>query len=388
MDRVANELIVPSCARGTEALRLMIFGARLSNKNMSWVLELGELGQPWATIATQELKSVVVDDHVVEWLLEDGFARQIDIGRQVSPTPRGRQFIDAIDRQVMTVDRQYLVRGDDLRGTAAVIKRLFPEHDNFVRAQMVAQAMLCTLLGEEWFEDHVVSSSPPTPFFRNAADDDHSISVGGLRRIQLAEMLWNLRHVGGMDNTLRLLYSGKVPDAFAELEVGKILTVFGKSFRVIDPRGQLGSDYDLEIDFNGTTVCADTKCKLETTEMSERSIENSLDQGRKQLPKDRPSILFVCLPQRWHDASGQEFGKLLQRVALRFLRNTQRVVSVKFHASLIVEANGNVFPQTSLLEVPNVSHRFEKGLEDNLYFDQSELPSSWVSILRECSDET
>ncbi len=252
---------------------------------------------------------------------------------------------------------------------------------------MVAQSIICSTLGEKWFEDHVATMTPPTNFFRNSSVDEASITVGGLRVIQLAEMIWNLRNVPGMDVCMRLICSGKIADGVAELEVGKLLFIHDKRFRVVEPTGVLGSDYDLEIDFDGIVACADTKCKLETTKLSDNTILNSLNQARKQLPKDRPGIVFVSAPQIWHDADENGFGRRLFDVAKEFLRQTKRVVSVKFHTRLIVNADGLASASLGLLEVLNDNHKFDKDVAWNFYRERSTAPDSWVSILKECGDQ-
>jgi hypothetical protein len=48
-------------------------------------------------------------------------------------------------------------------------------------------------------------------------------------------------------------------------------------------------------------VCADTKCKIETTEIGTDSIKYSLGEARKQLSSDCPGIVFVKVPQHWID---------------------------------------------------------------------------------------
>lgn len=62
-----------------------------------------------------------------------------------------------------------------------------------------------------------------------------------------------------------MIRKGDVEAGFAELEVGRLLCINNRSFRFIEPKGVKGDDYDLEIEFENVTACAETKCKLETT---------------------------------------------------------------------------------------------------------------------------
>jgi hypothetical protein len=81
-------------------------------------------------------------------------------------------------------------------------------------------------------------------------------------------------------------------------------------------------------------ACADTKCKFESTEVRAESIRDSLEHARSQLPKDRPGIIFVKMPGHWLDAPTSVISFV--REAESFLRNTGRVVSVKFYSPMRV----------------------------------------------------
>jgi len=91
-----------------------------------------------------------------------------------------------------------------------------------------------------------------------------------------------------------------------------------------------GSDYDVEVFYpDGFAEPADAKCKFETTEINPQSILISLEKARKQLPDDRPGIIFTKVPQSWV----ADVGLAVQMVdiGLKFMRNTDRIVSIKFY---------------------------------------------------------
>jgi hypothetical protein len=69
----------------------------------------------------------------------------------------------------------------------------------------------------------------------------------------------------------------------------------------VKPTGVTGTDYDVDIIYpNGLHVCGDAKCKVEGTDFNVKSIGYSLSKARKQLPDDRPGIVFVKIPPRWY----------------------------------------------------------------------------------------
>jgi len=75
-----------------------------------------------------------------------------------------------------------------------------------------------------------------------------------------------------------------------------------------------------------------SKCKLESTDVSEATVRNSLETARQQLPGGHPGVVFLKIPQEWFTESG--LGIVSKAVA-RFLRTTNRVISVKVYGTLI-----------------------------------------------------
>ena len=91
-----------------------------------------------------------------------------------------------------------------------------------------------------------------------------------------------------------------------------------------------GSDCDVEVFYpDGFAVPADAKCKFETTEINPQSILHSLKKAQKQLA----GIIFMKVPQSWV----ADVGLAVQMVdiGLKFMRNTDRIVSIKFYVSLL-----------------------------------------------------
>ena len=70
--------------------------------------------------------------------------------------------------------------------------------------------------------------------------------------------------------------------------------------RFVTPSSIKRRDYDLAIYCgDGTRICAETKCKLEETEITIRTIERSLSDAKRQLPPSAPGIIFVKYPHGW-----------------------------------------------------------------------------------------
>jgi hypothetical protein len=243
------------------------------------------------------------------------------------------------------------------------------------RAYRLCVAVLRHFFGEPWFEKHVMNARAPTDFLRmNFSTDEHR-ETHGFRIIDLAEMLFNLQYFDGFDACIRQMQASQIEATYAELEIAKSLYAHGIDFRFVAPSGHKGADYDLEIFYpGGLMACADTKCKFETTEISTASVQNSLSQARKQLPSDRPGIVFVKVPQHWIEEA--VFRDSMIAAAEGFLRGTKRIVSVKFYVSAIVFPDNMVAHLMRYKEISNTHHRFD-GQHDWDLFSDHDIPKGW-----------
>jgi hypothetical protein len=128
----------------------------------------------------------------------------------------------------------------------------------------------------------------------------------------------------------------------------------------------MGEDYDFEILYPGALkVPADAKCKFETTKVNPESVRNSLKKARTQLPEDRPSLVFVKVPQNWIDDI--EVVKALETIAIDFFRNTDRVVSIKFYVSHLELTNQGVHHRHAIREITNCNSRLHNGRNWDLF---------------------
>ncbi len=214
-------------------------------------------------------------------------------------------------------------------------------------AYITSCLILRSFLGLEWLERHVMGNTAPTDFFCNDCANEARSNAHKLRVIHLAEMLVNLKEVPNFGSVLKGLQEGpKVEPSFAELEAGKILAIFKVPFRFVVPSGVAGSDYDIQIKMGHEYVCADVKCRLETTAECEDTLFGVLNRAvTKQLPRDKPGAFFIRVPQSWNvDGRQDRHLEIFHRIANRLYGQTQRVVSVVFYFSLALDFDGNTAP--------------------------------------------
>jgi hypothetical protein len=272
----------------------------------------------------------------------------------------------------------------ELRAFISNIRLKHPDEDAFGLAQVAAYHLLAAILGDDWVETHIFRDKSPTHFFRNASTDDYERTKGRLRVIQLAEMVFNLQRVEGLNKSITMIRAGDIEAGFAELEVGRILHASDRVFEFVTPKGIKGDDYDLELLFSDVVVCCETKCKVEATAISEHSLIRTLHSGRKQLPEDKPGIIFVKLPQTWYEAE-DSFVVFLSETATKFLRNTGRIVSIKFYSSVLFQTETELSPRILFLEINNEFNRFYRDRDWNIFKDNNEFLDGWVVLMSECA---
>jgi hypothetical protein len=127
------------------------------------------------------------------------------------------------------------------------------------RSDKLAIANLNKVLGPEWIERYI--KLPKRGFLRCEKNDTTLRETTRMRRIALSEMLFNLQDIPGFESC-------------QAVDRG-----LSSSLR---HRKQKPRDYDLEITFSdGVNVNAETKCKLEETKITLRTIEETLGHAKK-----------------------------------------------------------------------------------------------------------
>jgi hypothetical protein len=192
--------------------------------------------------------------------------------------------------------------------------------------------------GRDWLDEHL-DPEGPDGFLRQMPDDEAAQNMQAYRILDLAELLFNLQDTDGFANCIERMKNGDIEGTYAGLDFGRMLHMHGVKFRFVAPLGKKGSDYDIEIECtDGLTICADAKCKIQSTEFSLKTISNTLHDARTQFPADRPSAIFVKMPPHW--TKDEERSLEVFDVAHEFLRQTKRIVSVKFYVDHLFHNSG------------------------------------------------
>ena len=171
------------------------------------------------------------------------------------------------------------------------------------------------------------------------------------------------------------MYEGNIEGTLAELDFGRMLFINKVPFLFVILQDVKKLDYDFEILYpSGIVACADAKCKIEATTFTENGIRNVLNEARKQLPNERPGIVFVKVPARWLE--DPNFVPLSIQCARKFLGGVPRVVAVKYYCSPVVWANNVLIIRHAFKEVSNPITEFGNNLNWDI-FQKGEFPPEW-----------
>lgn len=202
------------------------------------------------------------------------------------------------------------------------------------------------------------------------------------RVYDLAELLFNLQLIENFDHCARRLSTGdaeQIEATYAELQFAKLLYSHEIPFRFVDSTtAAKGEGYDFELILPPhPVVCADAKAKMDATLIDPPSIRNSFNKARtRNLPKDKPGIIFMKVPQHWFGTP--DMAAQLDKVAADFLRNTQRVVSIKFYVSHYSFQPGWTLHQHAYREITNPRTRFAPRNWD--LFKGFHVPAEWQGV--------
>jgi hypothetical protein len=259
-------------------------------------------------------------------------------------------------------------------------------YDDSQRAFWLSIAIIKHFFGSEWLEEHIAVTNPKPGFLRVIAGQGPDTQKSAFKVVDFAELLINLQGVEGIDRCIQQMRDGNIESTYAEFDFGRMLYVGNAAFRFVAPQGKRWSDYDVEITLSdGVTVCADAKCKIETTDFSPETVNNALNKARKQFPADKPCAIFIKIPSRWLEQVQTAID--LMDIARKFLRGTRRVVSVKLYSQFIGYREGTLTHSHGFKEISNPTNRFEPNRNWDMFAEPrttgvwNGMPQSWKRLL-------
>jgi hypothetical protein len=266
-----------------------------------------------------------------------------------------------------------------------------------VKVLAVSFAIIREFLGDTWTIENFggkpedVQSGPVRNSFFQLDISDNSTGISrelsGFRTYHFAELLLNLQTYEGFEDKIRELATGdaeKMEATFAELQVARMLCAHDLDFRFVAGRqGAIrGESYDFDVfKYDGLPIHVEAKCKLENAPFRPESILSSLVTARKQVPKARPAVIFVKVPQTWVEA-GQLVRSDLVDLTDDFLRQTTRVVSIVFYTHFVTISAGRLGERHICHEITNERSAFRQSAPC-LLIDMKYAPKvrRWIRLM-------
>jgi hypothetical protein len=198
----------------------------------------------------------------------------------------------------------------------------------------VATLALRFFLGKEWFAQCLVD--PPPNVSTRMRESRRFLRTGGrtledrirhqVRVCRLAELIYVLQHVEGIDRALKHIVEGQLESTIADLEFAVQFNTRGVEVQFVAPSGLKGNDHDLFAVAGDSRIPCEVKCRIEATSLREGSVQNALRRARKQLPATSSGVVGVKVPAEWL-LDGESLDRFDASVE-SFLKNTSRVVAV------------------------------------------------------------
>ncbi len=156
-------------------------------------------------------------------------------------------------------------------------------------------------------------------------------SKGQLRMSMLADMLLTLSDTSCFNTLCSRFRFVNFRASFFETIVSTYFRREGFDILVRGREGQprRGEDFDFQARSSKSVINVEVTSLVETGDWR-RSIRNSVEAKRKQLPKNEPGIIYCLLPQQWVNLYGGNLFFSMWYQANRILARTGRVNAVVF----------------------------------------------------------
>jgi hypothetical protein len=197
---------------------------------------------------------------------------------------------------VALVKKQYVgaILSEDLRGKP-------PEHVPWFKAKLLTNIIVGNVFGPDWFEEVLACEDRP-PYFQIDTRSEQTHPRFMTRALELGEMVWNLRDVGGFDDRvadMRTNVEG-VETRIGELMGGRFFKQLGIMFAFRRPTGRKQDDFDIEyVRTDSKLGRCEVKSKLQATDFTPNTIKNTLKEAKSQLPKNETGIILLRTPEDW-----------------------------------------------------------------------------------------
>jgi hypothetical protein len=255
----------------------------------------------------------------------------------------------------------------------------------------LASEVLRFFLGNKWTNENVFSIHKEVSsqnrrgrhFLKTESTDEDEQYRHMQQVTTLAEDLFNLQGVDGFRRRIALLHNEDLESALGEMECAVLLSAPEYRLRFVTPIRRKGDDYDGEvITSDNRLVCCEMKSKSEQSLPDSQAFWRTLDHARKQLPKGKPGIILVKIPETW--LKQRELKAVVEVAVAKVLRQSERLVAtVLTWEEWYTTAEGWKMMVTKLKDYPNKKNRlYSDDIEALLANLGRPRNSQWVQFRR------
>lgn len=201
----------------------------------------------------------------------------------------------------------------------------------------LATEVLRFFLGNEWTNENVFSVhphvSPPNRTGRQFLKTDSTEAEEQFRHMQrvttLAEILFNLQDTEGLKHRISIMHHHDLEAALGEMECAGLLGAPALQFRFVTPSGVKGEDYEGEIVTSANRIVAcEMKSRTDQRSPTKQTVWNTLEHARKQVPKGKPAIVLLKIPEVWLEEWG--IKNAIEAAIDKLFRQSHRIVAIVF----------------------------------------------------------
>lgn len=276
---------------------------------------------------------------------------------------------------------------EQLKIICKTLKNKFPNKERDFYKLGLSTELLRIIVDNEWTNQAVFSEHMSQP---SKTEEDRSFfktNSGGFRwqeRVRrLAERIFNLQNIENIEDIITKIKEGNLTSRFAELEIGTTFYRRDIPFKFVKPQGKKGFDFDIVINTNPPVNC-EVKHKIESTQISAKTISKSLNKAKLQLPKEEPALIGLKIPEEW--TQSKETVKILNETFNKFFENNKNIIAILVRWESRNLKHDGLFFWMYKLEINKNSNKITKTNAELLKKIESE-PSKWIdfeSVLNEC----
>lgn len=216
-----------------------------------------------------------------------------------------------------------------------------PEKYNRIIIKMAGN-IAWRFLGDEWMKKNIINADRDKSFFLSTGAFGPKIANDAVRKsVIFSDSLFDLRFCENFSDLIIRIQQRDQRTCFMEAMVASMLlsgTTGCLSIR--KETGKMGEDFDFDLEVDGNKIAVEVTSKSEDAPLTERSILNTLNDKRKRISRNIPSILYIVVPVSWQKMPN--WVDIFESSTQKFFCASKRInVVIAVHEGWVFNLDGN-----------------------------------------------